>query len=294
MLPGHPQAEAVGETTPVDVEIVEGKVPVELGDGARACGEYEISGSEILLRAPQAGRCLIRGGDQIVLDAQADADPRLIEGFVAGPALGTLLHQRRAMPLHGSCVARGGHAVAFLGDAGAGKSTTAMLFRKRGYDIVNDDVITCELRPGKADDPEITVNPAARSPRLWDDAAAMLDVDRAPENAEYPGTSKGVFGLPPTEFPEAPRLDGLFLLRWLHPCDGGPEVTRIPSFQALALLRKNIYREPMVGALGLEVEYMARLAKLVRAVPVFVLARPYGETRLPNPEAAVSEALGRS
>jgi hypothetical protein len=278
---------------PVDVEILQGKVPAELEDGVQACGEYDISGPDILLRAPNAGRILIQGGERIVVDAQADADPRMIKAYLAGPALAILLHQRKAMPLHASCVARNGCALAFIGDSGVGKSTTAMQFRNHGYEVVSDDVVTFRMRSGGSEEREIAVNPAGRSPKLWGDAANMLGVDDTLVDAEYAGTAKGIYKLPPAAPTEPPRLDAIFFLRWIHPPDAEAEVTRLPHFEALTLLRKNIYRHPLVGMLGLEGEYMARLAALLQMVPVFVLARAYSAGTLPDIHEAVAGALRR-
>jgi hypothetical protein len=280
------------ETTPVDVEIVHGEVPAELGDSSQPRGEYDICGSDILLREPQVGRFLVRDGKRIVIDAQTNADKRLIRGALAGPALATLLHQRKAMPLHASCVARDGRAIAFVGDSGAGKSTTAMLFRNRGYEIITDDIVTCHTRPSGATDQDMAVNPAGRSPKLWHDAAGMLGTDGMTADAEYGGTAKKVFTLPPAALESAPRLDAVFILRWIYPPDAEPEVIPLGRLEALALLRKNIYRDTLVGVLGLEGEYMARLAALLRTVPVFAIARAHSVTALPDIHPTVEQALG--
>jgi len=268
-----------------DVDIVHGKVPTEEA-GSRMAGEHEIRGADIVLEISGTGRFLMQDGRRIVVDAQKNADQGLVRAFVSGPAIAILLHQRRAMPLHASCVSRNGGAIAFVGDSEAGKSTTAMLFSKAGYDILSDDIITIRQREKLA-----MVNPANRSAKLWDDAARMLQVDDVLTEPEYPGTAKKL--VTPSSGPSTPqRLDAIFILRWLYPHDMAPEVRRLEALDALGQLRKNIYRPDLVKVLGLEGAYMSKLADLVRTTPIYVLARPRSDVRLPDIPGIVAGAIG--
>ena len=60
-----------------------------------------------------------------------------------------LLQQRGYLVLHASAVAAGGTAVAFLGHAGWGKSTTAAALYAQGYGLVTDDVLAVEMSSGR-------------------------------------------------------------------------------------------------------------------------------------------------
>ncbi len=61
-----------------------------------------------------------------------------------GPIIGFVLHLRGAPCLHASAVAVEGRAVAFLGHSGAGKSTTAAAFIRRGFRALTDDVLALD------------------------------------------------------------------------------------------------------------------------------------------------------
>ena len=61
--------------------------------------------------------------------------------YLLGPVLGFVLRLRGVTPLHASAVAMGDQAVALLGPAGAGKSTTAAAFAKLGDFVLSDDVV---------------------------------------------------------------------------------------------------------------------------------------------------------
>ena len=55
--------------------------------------------------------------------------------------MGLLLRVRGVVCLHASAVAINRRAIVFVGDAGAGKSTTAMAMGRLGYPIISDDIV---------------------------------------------------------------------------------------------------------------------------------------------------------
>jgi hypothetical protein len=82
--------------------------------------------------------------------------------YLLGPVLGLLLRLRGVTCLHASAVAVGGWAVAFLGPAGAGKSTTAAAFAGRGYSVLADDIAALSQQGGA-----FLVLPGYPRLRLW-------------------------------------------------------------------------------------------------------------------------------
>ncbi|MGA8222606.1 MAG: hypothetical protein WB780_13215 [Candidatus Acidiferrales bacterium] len=89
--------------------------------------------------------------------------------FLLGPILGFLLRLRGVTCLHASAVVFDGRAVAFVGDAGAGKSTTAAAFARRGHPVLTDDVVAIVERDGA-----FHVLPAYPYLSLWPDSVKML------------------------------------------------------------------------------------------------------------------------
>ena len=69
--------------------------------------------------------------------------------------------------LHASAVSVDGHAVAFTGSCGTGKSTLAALFARRGFRVLADDAVLLAHRGG-----EVMAVPAYPGVRLWPDAIA--------------------------------------------------------------------------------------------------------------------------
>jgi len=89
--------------------------------------------------------------------------------FLLGPVLGLLLRLRGVTCLHASAVAFDDRAVAFVGDEGAGKSTTAAAFARRGHSVISDDVVAIVERDGA-----FHVLPAYPYLSLWPDSVKML------------------------------------------------------------------------------------------------------------------------
>ena len=89
--------------------------------------------------------------------------------YLLGPILGFVLGLRGTHCLHASVIAVEGKAVALLGPAGAGKSTTAAAFAKRGYPVLSDDVAAVLHRYSR-----FLIQPAYPRIRLWPSSVESL------------------------------------------------------------------------------------------------------------------------
>lgn len=82
----------------------------------------------------------IRDGETIIVDPTPNTPHEILRHVILGPAINHLLHQRGYFVLHASTVALGDLAVAFVGDSGQGKTTTAGAFLMDGFPVLSDDV----------------------------------------------------------------------------------------------------------------------------------------------------------
>jgi hypothetical protein len=89
--------------------------------------------------------------------------------YFLGPIMGFVLRQRRVTCLHASAVEVSGLAIAFSGDAGYGKSTTAGALALRGIPVLAEDIVPLELTKD-----EIRVIPGYPRVCLWPDAVEKL------------------------------------------------------------------------------------------------------------------------
>ena len=89
--------------------------------------------------------------------------------YLLGPVLGFVLLLRGIHSFHASAVAVGTRAIALVGPAGAGKSTTAAAFAGLGYHVLSEDVVALAPRDG-----DFYVQPAYPCIRLWPESVAAL------------------------------------------------------------------------------------------------------------------------
>ena len=89
--------------------------------------------------------------------------------YLLGPVMAFALRRRGITCLHASAVAIDERAVAFIGPAGAGKSTIAATLATRGYAVVSDDVVAL----GDADG-EPVAQPGPSRIRLWPESVQAL------------------------------------------------------------------------------------------------------------------------
>lgn len=124
---------------------------------------------EVLLVWKDAGAFLVRGGREIVVDPLPGVEERVLRLCILGPALGVLLRQRGRVVLHASAIDVAGGAVAFLGEAGWGKSTMAAALHSQGHRVVTDDVTALQV-----DKDYPVVFPGFPQLKLWPEALVAL------------------------------------------------------------------------------------------------------------------------
>lgn len=82
--------------------------------------------------------------------------------YLLGPVMGFVMLLRGIVCLHASAIAIGNKAIALVGPAGSGKSTTAAAFSQRGYRVLAEDVVTLDDRGDN-----FLVRPGYPCIRLW-------------------------------------------------------------------------------------------------------------------------------
>jgi hypothetical protein len=87
----------------------------------------------------------VRSGREITVDPMPSSDTQAIAPWIQNASLSLILHQRGFLVMHASAVEIDGHAVAFIGECGWGKSTTAAAMHARGHRLLADDVVAIRL-----------------------------------------------------------------------------------------------------------------------------------------------------
>ncbi len=110
-----------------------------------------------------------RDGREIWGDWPDDYSVEDAATYLVGPVIAFVLRLRGITCLHASAVAIDNNAIAVLGSAGAGKSTTAAAFALRGFPVLSDDVVALDDRGSR-----FLVQPGYPRVNLWPDSVRAL------------------------------------------------------------------------------------------------------------------------
>lgn len=259
--------------------------PPPLQPTPSAC-HCHIQPSEAYLEWPQGGVFLVRHGQDIIIDPVAGVGEQMIRTFLLGAAFGLLLHQRQQMVLHASAIAMDQGAIIFIGDRGAGKSTTAALFQAHGYPLLTDDVTALNIsnsfppnssstsvaQPNNSDHPPIMVIPSFPQIRLWPESITSLGQQPDQFPTLNPLVEKRLYSSP-NEFADRPYpLMGIYVLDW------GDDhfIAPLRGWGALKELMHNWYcarfGNAMLSCISVA-DHLKRFADVVNRVPVYELVR---------------------
>jgi hypothetical protein len=185
--------------------------------------------------------------------------------FLLGPVLGLLLRLRGVTCLHASAIAFDDRAVAFVGDEGAGKSTTAAAFARRGHPVLSDDVVAIVEREGA-----FHVLPAYPYLSLWPDSVKMLYGPDKTLPAFSANWDKRVLSL--TEhrlrFEERSLPLGAIFLLGERSSDAAAPFLQTPTAQeSLVALVANSYATGMLDK-EMRAQEFALLGRMLASVPV--------------------------
>lgn len=162
--------------------------------------------------------------------------------YLVGPVLGLLLRLRGVLTLHASVIVVGDHAIAIAGDAGAGKSTSAAAFVRRGFALLSDDIAALQ-----SDGSSFTVTPTFPQVRLWPDSTVALfgSAESLPLiTPTHPTWDKRYldvddWGLAYCDV--AIPLGAIYILEDRTDASGAPSVHAIPNRTKLQLLVDNVF-----------------------------------------------------
>jgi len=247
----------------ISIKIVEGEVPVN-PDLPYAVGgiRYGRLGEAIQFDVPWAARYRIEGASRIVVQRVPGATEDFAGLYLSGLILATMLGARGIITLHGSAVSSAGGGIIFIGDKGAGKSTTAAALAARGCRILCDDVIPI------AEGPEIY--PGIPLPKLLPDAYEKLigSPEKAPEL--FDGVSKYQVSLPSSDKPTALRM--IIALEIAH-----RESLHIDPIRGGAKIHKILQNTMSLAGIDEPVLVFDRCAERLAAVPCYRIQRPAGK-----------------
>lgn len=263
---------ALPELTPADYT-AESAVEVRITDLNVQISTDGKHANSFLMKTP-AGKFVISAGREILIEPEPDADEGLIRLFLLGPALSVLLRLRGLLVLHGSSVAVHNHIIVFLGDTGWGKSTLAEAFHRKGYPLVDDDIVAIHMH---YDWP--IVLPGFPQIKLWPDAAASLghEPEQLPEL--YQSAQKRVHLVTAGHVQQSLPLRQIYIL---GPAGNQHESLPITPPQAFLEIVRFSRAMSLTGRPELQQLHFRQCTSLVNKIPVRRLKRLFSLDALPD------------
>lgn len=207
---------------------------------------------------------------EVVVEPVASADPDYIGAIVTGELFSVVLRQRGRLVLHGSCVARDGMAVGFVGESGWGKSTLAASLVARGWHLLTDDLLVVD---GIDEGAPVSI-PSHPSMRLSEQAIEAVDRADHERGQAHALTSKRRVDMADAFSDEPVALGHIFVLdpRFADAHEAVPLSPRQATLQFVAHTRG----QRLLHAEAVRAAHLVQCGRLAQAAPTAHLRRRFG------------------
>jgi len=229
---------------------IAGSQCIELEDGA------------IFVHWPDLMEFVIACDGRNILGFPLTSDPlHTLQAFFFGGVLSFALLKLGIEQLHAAAIAVDGRAIGFVGDAGAGKSTVASAFVKRGYELLTDDLLVIRVK-GEA----IVASPGLPRLKLFADSAETLDGAFAEKTVRNTVTGKQILSLSEHQFyqSDAP-VQVLYSLNPVPAESSGVSIEPLSQHNAFVEICKATFNSGITkpARLGKQFQIAGRLASSV-------------------------------
>lgn len=209
----------------------------------------------------------IQDGSKIIVSPCSGADFDKIRLFILGTCMGALLMQRKILPLHGSSIVINGKAFAFIGERGAGKSTIAAAFLRKGYELLTDDVIAIEVKKNLPH-----VIPSYPQQKLWQESLEEFGEDASQFRPLYDRETKYSIPVLDKYYTAAVPLGGVFEL--VKTESDRIDIKSIDGLNRLHGLYIHTFRQFLLNGFGLREWHFKTTASLSNQIRMYRLERP--------------------
>jgi hypothetical protein len=291
-IPGVP-ASAIDS---IDVRIFFGELPAwvgELDHQLSYTSDYTDSSGEPLLRvsrssdgayhhfryADQTEFLVDHAGTEIWCCWQGPLTIEDAATYLLGPVFGFVLLLRGIVCLHASAVVVDSEAVALVGPAGSGKSTTAAAFSASGSTILADDVVTLDDHSDR-----FMVRPSYPCIRLWPASVKALYGSESHLPRLTPNWDKRYLDLTDVsdQFERKPLpLSAVYVLGERSALEAAPFVTPLDRTDALLSLIANTYTNYLMDK-RMQARQFDLLSRVLANVPVRRVTPHADARRLPE------------
>jgi len=250
-----------------DITIVRGRVSENgITDPVFTRVLAQANDQNVWIHVPNIARFLIKNGNHITVDSIELEDIQTICLYLMGSCIGSIIHQRGLLALHASAVNIQGQLVLFMGNSGAGKSTTAAILQQRGFQVVSDDTVVLN------DKGQITGG--FPQIKLWEHALKNLDI-------ATDGLSRIRHQISKYSFPIDNQSIDLATVKAIYCLNGANQnaegeftLHQINGMDKFKLLREHTYRTQIMEGVGAQSKHLKLCANLAESVYMATLVRP--------------------
>ena len=289
IIPGVPASTIASE----DLRISFGLLPAWLhaaqgeacyvADYNRDCGEPALRVFRVLdgkyyrfHYADQTQFVIDRSGSEVWAEWSSPLTLEDTATYLLGPVMGFVMLLRGIVCLHASAIAIGKEAIALVGPAGSGKSTTAAAFAERGYSVLAEDVVTLDDRGDR-----FLVRPGYPCIRLWPPAVKALYGSETHLPKLTPNWDKCYLDLSAQFQGEALPLAAIYQLGERHHDSAAPFIESLDRSEALMALVANTYATKLMDK-HMRAREFDLLSRVLSRVPLRRVTPHSDLARLPN------------
>lgn len=212
---------------------------------------------------------LMENGVKLFYEKKENATPQLLNAYLLGWGIATLVYQRGELGIHCSCVKKDGRAILISGNSGSGKSTVTNELLKRGYSFMADDMSVVKMT-----EEEAIATAAFPYQKLCRDAAQACGMPY--EEMIYVDEDKDKFLVPCKDIFEdkpAPVKAMVILTRTKEDRINVQELIGADKFRACM---DSLFLSPLLGEDLYKPENGVRVMKFASRIPLYQISRPVG------------------
>ncbi len=202
-----------------------------------------------------------------MVEAAPDVDPVKLWTIILGVGASMAGFRRGHVPIHASAILTPKGCMAFAGQSGAGKSTTAAWLLRLGYQLHADDLCLANVSGD-----EVLVGRGIQELRLWDESIQALGWDEVQPFAVMPDIPKSVFRWAASS-PRLGTLRRMYILKFADEA-AEPGIYPMKGVEALRALVDCLRLRPRILSTGLAERTFENLTTLCRKVEMFRFVRP--------------------
>jgi len=230
---------------------------------------WQINQNEFAMQVEDVGSFYACNGSEVEYAPVEGATEASVELYLNGSVYGAILHQRKILPIHGSCFVWKERGIMLCGESRAGKSALTAAFCMTGAQFLTDDVTPLVFTNGK---PEIL--PLSDRIKLRDDSLLQMNIEMDGLTSITPGEKKFYFPMEKSTHRNFP-LHRIYII---EPAETeAVETIILQGIESFTAIRNEVYRWEYLQAMSeTESGYLEKLLSINQAIVVTKVKRPAG------------------